>query len=305
MLSKVIIGTIASLGLAFSVASDQVVAQMNHEMPTTERWLRPPQASQTTQFRRIEQPFWVKGAVTTVGFGLIGLEIWWFLLSKPKSQKAEAHDGIQEVGITVDGGYEPSRILVNAGQRVRLNFLRRDPSSCLEEIRLPDFQIAKDLPLNQVTSIEFTPDKAGTYTFNCGMNMFRGVIEVQSTDSTAKATPVTTTQQSQAELSLPTKSATKAVKTPEGTQEATVTVEKGYKPERVIVEVGQLVRLDFQRHNLSKCFDKLLMPDFDLAIDLLPNQTTSVEFTPKYPGEYEFTCGMKMYRGVVEVKPAT
>ncbi|MBD0304557.1 MAG: cupredoxin domain-containing protein [Tolypothrix sp. T3-bin4] len=172
MLSKVIIGSIASLGLAFSVASDQVVAQMNHEMPTTEQ-------AQTTQFRRIEQPFWVKGAVTTVGFGLIGLEIWWFLLSKPKSQKAEAHDGIQEVGITVDGGYEPSRILVNAGQRVRLNFLRRDPSSCLEEIRLPDFQIAKDLPLNQVTSIEFTPDKAGTYTFNCGMNMYRGVVEVK------------------------------------------------------------------------------------------------------------------------------
>ncbi|WP_181154558.1 cupredoxin domain-containing protein [Nostoc sp. 'Peltigera membranacea cyanobiont' N6] len=95
------------------------------------------------------------------------------------------------------------------------------------------------------------------------------------------------------------------MKTPEGTQEATVTVEKGYKPERVIVEAGQPVRLDFQRHNLSKCFDKLLIPDFDLAVDLAPNQTTSVEFTPKYPGEYQFTCGMKMYRGVVEVKPAT
>jgi plastocyanin domain-containing protein len=240
--------------------------------------------------------------------GLVGLEIWWIVLSKPKPQKAEAHDGIQEVGITVDGGYEPSRILVNAGQRVRLNFLRRDPSNCLEEIRLPDFHIAKDLPLNEITSIEFTPYKAGTYTFNCGMNMFRGVIEVQPTDSTAKATPVTTSQgthQIQPELSLPTESAIKAVKTLEGTQEATVTVEKGYKPERVIVEAGQPVKLDFQRHNLSKCFDKLLIPDFDLAVDLAPNQTTSVEFTPKYPGEYQFTCGMKMYRGVVEVKPAT
>ncbi|MBD2568718.1 cupredoxin domain-containing protein [Anabaena lutea] len=169
MLSKVILASIASLGLAFSVASDKAVAQMNHEM-----------RSQTTQFRRIEQPFWVKGTVTRVGLGLIGLEIWWFLLSKPKSQKAEAHDGIQEVGITVDGGYEPSHILVNAGQRVRLNFLRRDPSSCLEEIRLSDFHIAKDLLLNQVTSIEFTPDKPGTYTFTCGMNMFRGVVEVKS-----------------------------------------------------------------------------------------------------------------------------
>jgi len=303
MLSKIILSSIAGLGLAFSVASNKVkvVAQMNHQMPATER-------SQTTQFRRIEQPLWVKGAVTTVGLGLIGLEIWWFLLSKPKSQKAEARDGIQEVGITVDGGYEPSRILVNAGQRVRLNFLRRDPSSCLEEIRLPDFHIAKNLPLNEVTPIEFTSDKPGTYTFNCGMNMFRGVIEVQPTDSAAKATSVTTSQsthQIQPELSLPTESATKAVKTPEGTQEATITVEKGYKPERVIVEVGQPVRLDFQRHNLSKCFDKLLIPDFDLAVNLAPNQTTSVEFTPKYPGEYQFTCGMKMYRGVVEVKPAT
>ncbi|HBW31237.1 MAG TPA: cupredoxin domain-containing protein [Nostoc sp. UBA8866] len=302
-MSKIILSSIAGLGLAFSVASNKVkvVAQMNHQMPATER-------SQTTQFRRIEQPLWVKGAVTTVGLGLIGLEIWWFLLSKPKSQKAEARDGIQEVGITVDGGYEPSRILVNAGQRVRLNFLRRDPSSCLEEIRLPDFHIAKNLPLNEVTPIEFTSDKPGTYTFNCGMNMFRGVIEVQPTDSTAKATSVTTSQsthQIQPELSLPTESATKAVKTPEGTQEATITVEKGYKPERVIVEVGQPVRLDFQRHNLSKCFDKLLIPDFDLAVNLAPNQTTSVEFTPKYPGEYQFTCGMKMYRGVVEVKPAT
>ncbi|MBW4557258.1 MAG: hypothetical protein KME59_15165 [Trichormus sp. ATA11-4-KO1] len=89
MLSKIILSSIAGLALAFSVASDKVVAQMNHQMPTTERWLRPPQASQTTQFRRIEQPLWVKGAVTTAGLGLIGLEIWWFLLSKPKSQKAD------------------------------------------------------------------------------------------------------------------------------------------------------------------------------------------------------------------------
>ncbi|MEH2071931.1 MAG: cupredoxin domain-containing protein [Nostoc sp.] len=173
MLAKVILGSIASLGLALSVGSGKVVAQMNHHMPTSER-------SQTVQFHRIQQPLGVKGTVTAVGLGLIGLEIWWFLLSKPKSQRAEADNGIQEVGITVDGGYEPSRILVNANQTVRLNFLRRDPSSCLEEIRLPDFHIAKDLPLNQVTSIEFTPNKPGTYSFTCGMNMFRGVIEVKS-----------------------------------------------------------------------------------------------------------------------------
>jgi plastocyanin domain-containing protein len=115
------------------------------------------------------------------------------LLSQPKSQKAKTSQAIQEVDIAVDGGYEPSRVVVNAGQRVRLNFHRKDPSSCLEQVRFPDFHIAQDLPLNQVTPIEFTPNKPGTYDFTCGMNMFRGAIEVQPADSTpvATLTPVT------------------------------------------------------------------------------------------------------------------
>ncbi|QYO68580.1 hypothetical protein JVX88_20020 [Leptolyngbya sp. 7M] len=49
-----------------------------------------PQTEQTGQFRRIEQPLGNKVAVTLGGLGLIGLELWWFLLSKPKSKKAVA-----------------------------------------------------------------------------------------------------------------------------------------------------------------------------------------------------------------------
>jgi plastocyanin domain-containing protein len=171
LIKKVVIGSLASLGLLFGVLSN-TAAQMTHETHTVE-------SSQTTEFRQIEQPLWVKGAVTVGGLGLIGLEVWWFLLSKPKSRSAEARDGIQEVTITVDGGYEPSRVVVNAGQPVRLNFLRRDESSCLEQVIFPDFHIAQDLDLNQVTPIEFTPQKPGQYTFACGMNMFHGVVEVR------------------------------------------------------------------------------------------------------------------------------
>jgi plastocyanin domain-containing protein len=69
--------------------------------------------------------------------------------------------------------------VVNAGQRVRLNFLRSDPSSFLEQVIFPDFHIAQDLQLNQTTPIEFTPEKPGEYTFACGMNMFRGVVEAR------------------------------------------------------------------------------------------------------------------------------
>ncbi|OUL29614.1 hypothetical protein BV372_22965 [Nostoc sp. T09] len=175
MSRKVILRSIVSLGLLFGVASSTAVAQMTHEMPASEK-------SSRTEFQPIEQPLAIKGAVTVGGLALIGLELWWFLLSKPKSQTAQANNGIQEVSITVDGGYEPSRVVVNANQPVRLNFLRRDSSSCLAEIKLPDFHIAQDLPLNKVTAIEFTPGNPGTYTFTCGMNMFRGVIEVQSAE---------------------------------------------------------------------------------------------------------------------------
>lgn len=171
MLKKVLLGTLAGVGLLFGATA--AVAQMPMESPP-----------QTTQFRRIDQPIGLKIAVTAGGLALIGLELWWFLYSKNRVQKADTtNQGIQEVTITVDGGYEPSQVVVNAGQPVRLNFDRRDPSSCLEQVRLPDFGIAQDLKLDQVTPIEFIPQVPGQYLFTCGMNMFRGTVEVQPADT--------------------------------------------------------------------------------------------------------------------------
>ncbi|WP_017298696.1 cupredoxin domain-containing protein [Nodosilinea nodulosa] len=132
------------------------------------------------QFQRIEQPLWTKVAVTGGGLSLVGLELWWFLLSKPRSRQAAIAGGRQDITITVDGGYEPSQIVVQAGQPVRLNFYRKDPSSCLEAVRFPGFRIAKDLPINETTAIEFTPEQPGRYEFTCGMNMFRGTVEVRA-----------------------------------------------------------------------------------------------------------------------------
>ncbi|PHJ67316.1 hypothetical protein VF14_00375 [Nostoc linckia z18] len=163
-----VFASIAGLGLLFGTVSSTATAQM----PTHS-------SEQTNQFRRIEQPLALKIGVTLGGVGLIGLELWWFLFSKNKAIKANLGQGIQELTINVDGGYEPSRVIVKSGQPVRLNFFRRDPSSCLEKVLLPDFHIAQDLALNHVTPIEFTPSKPGQYQFTCGMNMFRGVVEVQ------------------------------------------------------------------------------------------------------------------------------
>jgi plastocyanin domain-containing protein len=157
----------------------EAVAQMPHSDE-----MQPSQTEPTGQFQRIEQPLGNKIVLTLGGLGLIGLELWWFLLSKPKSQKAFTTSGnVQEVSIIVDGGYDPSRIVVQAGKLVRLKFERKDPSSCLEQVLIPDFHIAADLPLNQVTTVEFTPEQAGIYAFTCGMNMFRAAISVQAADA--------------------------------------------------------------------------------------------------------------------------
>lgn len=174
-----IIGGIVSFGLSLSLGSGHAIAQMNHSE------MQPP--PQTKEFQRIDQPLWLKGTVTAGGLGLIGLELWWFLFSKPKSRQAAIQSGIQEATVTVDGGYEPSQIVVRAGQPVRLKFDRKDPSQCLEEVRFPDFHIAQTLPLNQVTAIEFTPEKPGRYEFTCGMNMFRGIVDVQAAEEVATA----------------------------------------------------------------------------------------------------------------------
>ena len=104
----------------------------------------------------------------------IGFVYWFFLMRK---QKVQAVSG--SVDILVDGGYTPEVISIPRGEKTIINFFRKDPSSCLEEVVLSDFKIRKQLPLNKTTTIEITPQKTGEYTYSCGMNMFHGKIIVQ------------------------------------------------------------------------------------------------------------------------------
>jgi plastocyanin domain-containing protein len=86
---------IANVGLVFGVVTASAVAQLPHDMTNM-----PAATQQTEQFRPIEQPFGIKAAVTVGGLGLIGLELWWFLFSKPTSKQAAVASRIQEVAVT-------------------------------------------------------------------------------------------------------------------------------------------------------------------------------------------------------------
>lgn len=117
--------------------------------------------------------------VTLGGFALILWIVWYFWLWRSEGVTVGIRSGVQEVDITVKGGYQPALITARAGQLLRLNFTRRETSLCGEEVVLPDFGKRAHLPENQGVSIEITPATPGEYTFTCGMNMYKGRLVVK------------------------------------------------------------------------------------------------------------------------------
>ena len=110
-------------------------------------------------------------------FSLGGIAfIYWFFLMKKDEEAIVVNTN--SIDITVEGGYSPNVISIPKGKPTTLNFTRKDPSSCLEEVVLGDFKVRKYLPLNQKTSITITPQKTGEFDYACGMNMFHGKIIV-------------------------------------------------------------------------------------------------------------------------------
>jgi plastocyanin domain-containing protein len=114
------------------------------------------------------------------GLAAIGWVVWYFFLGeRERAEAALTGAGVQEVKVTVKGGYSPDLIVVKKGVPVRLNFYRDETASCSEQVVFGDFGLARDLPAFKTTPVEFTPRQAGEFTFTCGMNMMRGKLIVE------------------------------------------------------------------------------------------------------------------------------
>lgn len=119
--------------------------------------------------------------VVTVFGILLSVFIAWFFWFAPKKQTlaTAGTGGLQEVAVTVKGGYTPDVIVVKAGQPVRLTFTRQESVACSEEVLFPDFNKSSLLPEGQPVALEFTPEKPGEYGFQCKMGMLRGKLVVE------------------------------------------------------------------------------------------------------------------------------
>lgn len=114
--------------------------------------------------------------VLILGVFGVGFTYWFFLMKKDKEVAVTS----DSVDIKVEGGYQPDFISIPKGKTTKINFMRSDPSSCLEEVVLADFKVRKYLPLNKKVTIALTPQVTGEFPFTCGMNMFHGKLKVTS-----------------------------------------------------------------------------------------------------------------------------
>ena len=253
------------------------------------------------------------------GLVLTSLMAWYFFGPK-KSRQAEFDDGVQVIKVTVKGGYSPDVIQVVAGVPVRMLFDRQESGDCSSRVVFPEFHVNQTLPAYATTAVEFVPERPGEYEFACGMNMIRGRLQVvddgaRAADRDARSriavpfTPESVGHLHSSVVTGPSDGAAlqHAAGFQDGVQVVHVTVKGGYSPDVVRVAPGVPVRLQFDRQENSGCSSRVLIPAFDVNQNLLAFETTSVDFLPVEPGEYDFTCGTGMLHGriVVGDAPAT
>ena len=95
--------------------------------------------------------------VISVSLLLIGF-LWWFFFGPKRSSNASVVGGVQEVTVTVKGGYTPSRIRVQQGVPLRLTFDRQEAGDCTSRVVFADFGASKSIPAFGTAMLEFTPD---------------------------------------------------------------------------------------------------------------------------------------------------
>ncbi|HAJ35075.1 MAG TPA: copper-transporting ATPase [Chloroflexi bacterium] len=116
--------------------------------------------------------------VNVLGLAAIVLIVWYFWLYRREGVQVAEVAGVQQVPITVKGGYDPDVIVVRQGKPVRLLFTRQESSLCSEMVIFDKIGQSAKLPEGETIAVEFTPQESGEIPFQCQMGMLRGKIIV-------------------------------------------------------------------------------------------------------------------------------
>jgi plastocyanin domain-containing protein len=86
---------------------------------------------------------------------------------------------VQKFTIVIDGGYKPSSITAKVGKPLMLTFYRKETTGCGDKVVFKSLGITKSVASGHKVLVKFTPKKAGTIKFTCGMGMYKGQIVVK------------------------------------------------------------------------------------------------------------------------------
>ena len=110
---------------------------------------------------------------------VIGLYALWLRVQRRQETAVVGTSGVQEATVVVKGAYTPNVITVQAGKPVALTFDRQEDAECSRFVTIDGVHIRQDLPAHQQTTIRFTPEKAGEFSFTCDMGMYQGQLIVE------------------------------------------------------------------------------------------------------------------------------
>ena len=119
-------------------------------------------------------------AVIIIALLLIAFIVWWFFGKHTESEGKSTivNDG-QTATIVVNGGYSPSTVILKKGIPAQVNFDMHDSTACLSHVVFEQLGVNKDLTKQKITTINIPTDKAQTFNFACGMDMFHGKVIVK------------------------------------------------------------------------------------------------------------------------------
>jgi plastocyanin domain-containing protein len=99
-----------------------------------------------------------------------------------KSISSEGQVQVVKLSV-VNGKYILNPSEIRKGVTVRLEADMSKMPGCSKTIVIPSFNVKKSFTSTDNT-VEFTPDKAGTFNIMCSMNMYKGTFTVLESDGT-------------------------------------------------------------------------------------------------------------------------
>ena len=88
--------------------------------------------------------------------------------------------GPKEIHVTANGdGFTPDKVTFAKGQPAVLVIKRTVEATCATEAIFTETGRKYDLPLGQDVRIDIPTDQPATFHYACGMNMYKGEVEVK------------------------------------------------------------------------------------------------------------------------------